>query len=72
MIHHNTTLRLIRRPNGLPVDEDREVRTAPVPAIKDGELLAHNKSPSIRSMRGWLDDKDSFMPPEGLGELCGP
>lgn len=55
---------LKRRPNGDPVPEDFELRDDPLPEIADGQFLIRNQYASLDpAMRGWMDDRPSYMPP---------
>lgn len=55
---------LKRRPNGDPVPEDFELREEPLPEIADGQFLIRNQYASLDpAMRGWMDDRPSYMPP---------
>jgi len=60
---------LVRRPRGVPDPADfrLERRKRPVPA--HGQLLVRNRVLAIDpAIRGFLDDRPSYMPPVALGE----
>ena len=60
---------LQRRPNGMPVAEDFELISEPLPELADGQFLIRNHYASLDpAMRGWMDDAPSYMPPIPLGD----
>jgi NADPH-dependent curcumin reductase CurA len=60
---------LARRPIGMPVEEDFRVETAPLRALADGEFLVENRLLAIDpAIRGFLDDRPSYLPPVAIGE----
>lgn len=64
----NRRLLLRSRPAGLPADSDFDLVEAVVPAIGEGEYLIRNRYASIDpAMRGWLDDRPSYLPPVAIG-----
>lgn len=66
----NTTVRLARRPVGMPVAEDWQVAQEPMPQIADGSFLIRTQYVSLDpAMRGWLDDRPSYLPPVAIGEV---
>jgi len=66
----NRRIVLNRRPVGMPVPEDFGIETVECAALADGEILVENHILSIDpAIRGWLDDRPSYMPPIGLGEV---
>lgn len=66
----NTTVRLARRPVGMPVAEDWQVAQEPMPQIEDGQFLLRTQYVSLDpAMRGWLDDRPSYLPPVAIGEV---
>ena len=66
----NHQVRLAARPNGMPVASDWEHATEPVPDPADGEFLVRQRWISLDpAMRGWMDDRPSYIPPVGLGEV---
>src|ERR1700688_4502395 len=65
----NRQWRLAARPTGLPVSTDWEFSTAPVSDPLDGEFLVRVQYVSLDpAMRGWMNDRRSYVPPVGLGE----
>lgn len=61
---------LANRPEGMIQESDFEFKEAPVPELADGELLIRNLYLAFEpAMRGWVDDKPSYIPPVGLGEV---
>jgi len=66
----NTTVRLARRPVGSLVPDDWTITEEPVPAVGEGQFLVRTTFISLDpAMRGWLDDRPSYLPPVGLGEV---
>jgi NADPH-dependent curcumin reductase CurA len=65
----NRRLVLVARPSGLPQDSDFELRGAPLPEFGEGEFMIRNHFASIDpAMRGWLDDRPSYLPPVAIGD----
>ena len=61
---------LARRPVGMVSEADFEYRESPVSAPGDGEYLVRNLYVSFDpAMRGWMEDRPSYIPPVGLGEV---
>jgi len=61
---------LAKRPQGMLSVEDFEYREGPIPTanIVDGDLLLRNLWFSFDpAQRGWMDDRDSYLPPVALG-----
>ena len=66
----NRQWRLAARPTGLPVSTDWEFTTAPVSEPLDGEFLVRVLYISLDpAMRGWMNDRRSYVPPVGIGEV---
>lgn len=60
---------LIRRPVGVPVDEDFRFATIELPPLEDGEVRVENEFISVDPyMRGRMNDVKSYTPPYVLGE----
>lgn len=60
---------LVRRPHGLPAADDFRHIEEPTPALAEGEVLVRNHFASLDpAMRGWMDDKPSYLPPIQLGD----
>ena len=65
---------LAKRPEGMVGDADFELREAVVPVPGPGDILVRNLYLSFDpAMRGWMEDRPSYLPPVGLGEVmrCG-
>lgn len=63
-------LRLVARPLGVPRATDWTVGELPVPEISDGEFLVELTHISIDpAMRGWMEDRPSYLPPVALGDV---
>ena len=62
-------IRLRRRPTGLPVEDDFELATVPIPELRPGELLVRNSYMSVDPyMRGRMNAGRSYVPPFQIGE----
>jgi hypothetical protein len=58
------------RPVGMVKESDFEWRESPLPVPKDGEALVRVLYLSFDpAMRGWMEDRPSYIPPVGLGEV---
>jgi NADPH-dependent curcumin reductase CurA len=65
----NRRFLLVRRPDGAPAPEDFLLDPHPLPELAEGEFLIRNHYASLDpAIRGWLDDKPSYMPPIALGD----
>src|SRR5882672_9197791 len=61
---------LARRPVGMVGAANFEFRDAPAPEPGEGEILVKNLFLSFDpAMRGWMEDRPSYIPPVGLGEV---
>ena len=59
---------LARRPSGVPVAEDFALIEAPMPRPDPGEMLVRMRVGSLDpAIRGFLDDRPSYLPPVALG-----
>ena len=66
----NHQMRLVARPEGLPVESDFALTEEPIPPIGAGQLLVKVSHVSLDpAMRGWMDDRRSYVPPVGIGEV---
>ncbi|MBP0449169.1 NADP-dependent oxidoreductase [Kitasatospora sp. RG8] len=66
----NRQIRLARRPVGEIGPEDWEHVTVAAAAPGEGEFAGRTRFISLDpAMRGWLDDRRSYLPPVGLGEV---
>jgi hypothetical protein len=60
---------LAARPQGLVKETDFRWNEAPVPAPGEGEVLVRVRYLSFDpAMRGWMEDRPSYIPPVRLGE----
>lgn len=65
----NRRIVLARRPQGIPAPGDFRVETVPLPLPGDGQIMVRNRVLAIDpAIRGFLDDRPSYMPPVALGE----
>ncbi|MBW2290483.1 MAG: NADP-dependent oxidoreductase, partial [Deltaproteobacteria bacterium] len=61
---------LASRPVGMVSPSNFEFRQEPVPELVDGQYLVRNLYISFDpTMRGWMEDKESYMPPVSIGEV---
>jgi NADPH-dependent curcumin reductase len=66
----NRQWRLAARPRGLPVATDWAFQTDPIPEPADGQFLVRVLHISLDpAMRGWMNDRRSYVPPVGIGEV---
>ncbi|MCC5036053.1 NADP-dependent oxidoreductase [Streptomyces sp. WAC 00631] len=66
----NRQIRLAARPVGEVRPEDWEHATAPAEEPGEGRFAGRTRFISLDpAMRGWLDDRPSYLPPVGLGEV---
>ena len=66
----NRQIRLAARPQGEVMPQDWEHADAEAAAPGDGQFAGRTKAISLDpAMRGWLDDRPSYLPPVGLGEV---
>jgi NADPH-dependent curcumin reductase CurA len=60
---------LSKRPHGLVGEENFEYVETPIPEPGDGEVLVRNLFLSFDpTQRGWMEDRESYLPPVQLGE----
>ncbi|MBE7453913.1 MAG: NADP-dependent oxidoreductase [Kofleriaceae bacterium] len=65
----NRQVRLRRRPEGMPVDDDFELTTAARPEPGPGQVVVKNLYLSIDpTIRGWID-RDTYLPAVKPGEV---
>jgi hypothetical protein len=51
-------------------ESDFELRSSPVPAPRDGQVLVRNRWLSFEpAMRGWMEDRPNYIPPVAIGEV---
>ncbi|MFN3591414.1 MAG: zinc-binding dehydrogenase, partial [Thermaurantiacus sp.] len=66
---HNRRFILVRRPAGRPVEADFNLVEVPLEPLADGQLRVRNRYASLDpAIRGWLDNRESYMPPVPLGD----
>lgn len=66
----NRQVRLAARPEGLPKPNDWTIVDEPVVAPGPGEVLVKVRYISVDpAMRGWMNDRASYIPPVGLGAV---
>ena len=60
---------LAQRPNGMVGRENFTYVEQPIPEVGDGQVLVRNLYLSFDpTQRGWMEDRESYLPPVGLGE----
>jgi NADPH-dependent curcumin reductase CurA len=60
---------LARRPHGVVTEENFEYREGPIPQPEDGQVLLRTLYLSFDpTQRGWMEDRESYMPPVAIGE----
>ena len=63
-------VRLARRPQGLPQDDDFRLTVDEVPEPAPGQVMVRVDLISLDpAMRGWLDDRPSYLPPIAIDEV---
>ncbi|MGW5055634.1 NADP-dependent oxidoreductase [Actinokineospora sp. NPDC004072] len=66
----NRQIRLAARPRGEVAPDDWSHVTVPAPTPADGQFTARTRLISLDpAMRGWLDDRPSYLPPVGIDEV---
>jgi NADPH-dependent curcumin reductase CurA len=66
----NRAVVLAQRPRGLPDDSTWRVEERPIAALERGQVLVAVRECSLDpAMRGWLDDRPSYLPPVGIDEV---
>lgn len=61
---------LARRPEGMVGRDDFEYREVDIPQPGDGEVLLRNLYLSFDpTQRGWMEDRESYLPPVQIGEV---
>ena len=60
---------LVERPFGMVSQASFEYREAPIPEAGNGQVLVRNLYLSFDpTQRGWMEDRESYMPPVRIGE----
>jgi NADPH-dependent curcumin reductase CurA len=68
MTQRNRQFRLASRPVGWVEESDFELASEPVPEPADGEVLVRVLYLAFDpAMRGWMEDRDSYVPPVPIG-----
>ncbi len=66
----NKQIILFKRPVGLPDPDTWQLVERELEQVRDGEILIQNIYASIDpAMRGWLNDRKSYLPPVELGDV---
>ena len=66
----NRQVILAKAPAGIPQASDFALHQAPVPELKNGDVLIENHFLSVEpAMRGWLADKSNYSKPILVGEV---
>lgn len=61
---------LASRPVGMVKESDFELQESPVPGPAEGKLLLRTLYLSFDpAMRGWMEDRESYIPPVRIGEV---
>lgn len=61
---------LASRPVGIPQAQHFRIEEAPVPPLREGELLVRNEFLSVDpAMRGWVNAAANYSDPVGIGEV---
>ncbi len=64
------SVRLAQRPTGLPSADTWNIAAEDVPPLAPGEFAVSIEQISLDpAMRGWLDDRPSYLPPVELGAI---
>jgi NADPH-dependent curcumin reductase CurA len=70
MTEMNRQWLLRARPVGMVKESDFELRTAPIPAPAEGQLLIRSRWLAFEpAMRGWIEDRPNYIPPVPLGDV---
>ncbi len=61
---------LASRPSGLVKESNFAWKEVPIPTLEDGQFLVRNLYLSFDpAMRGWMEDRPSYIPPVAVGEV---
>ncbi|AUW60307.1 NADP-dependent oxidoreductase [Sphingobium sp. SCG-1] len=70
MTRTNRRITLARRPVGVPVPQDFSFSDDSVKPLEDGQMLVRNRVLAMDpAIRGFLDDRASYLPPVAIGEV---
>jgi len=68
-VNTNRQWLLSKRPQGIVGKDNFEYTETPIPAPEEGQVLVRNLFLSFDpTQRGWMEDRESYLPPVGLGE----
>ena len=68
--HINRQWRLAGRPQGMVKESDFAYHEAELPQLEDGQFLVRNLYLAFEpAMRGWIEDRKSYIPPVRIGEV---
>ncbi len=66
----NKQVILKKRPDGMPEADTWEMVSNPIPEVGAGQMLVKNHYISLDpAMRGWMDDRKSYIPPVQIDEV---
>ena len=66
----NKQVILKKRPTGMPEADTWALESNPIPEVGEGQFLIKNHYISLDpAMRGWMDDRKSYIPPVAIGEV---
>ncbi len=66
----NRRVILKSRPAGVPQAVHFGMDEAPIPELREGELLIANRFLSVEpAMRGWVNDAPNYSPPVPVGDV---
>ena len=66
----NTVVRLVKRPSGMVTPDCFSIAQEAVAAPAEGEVTIKVAFVSLDpAMRGWMVDRESYVPPIGIGEI---
>ncbi len=66
----NRQWRLAKRPSGMVTEANFDFVEEPVPELEDGQALVRVLYMSFDpAMRGWMEDRESYLPPVGIGDV---
>lgn len=68
--HINRQWHLACRPQGMVKESDFAYHEAGIPQLEDGQFLVRNLYLAFEpAMRGWIEDRKSYIPPVQIGEV---
>jgi NADPH-dependent curcumin reductase len=69
-MNSNRQWTLAKRPHGMVGKDNFEYQEVPIPQPGDGQVLVRNLYLSFDpTQRGWMEDRESYLPPVGIGEV---